>query len=1016
MAARSSRLAWPGLIAFALLALAGPAAAQSGKLTGIVTDAATGAPLAGVQITLEGTGRSVLTQDNGRYFIINVPPGVYTVSAQLIGYATVRRENVQVSIDVTHTVDFALPSQALAVEGVVVEAERVPLITLDRTGAGETLTSLYLEALPVSDVTDALELQAGFLQVPQNTEVVAYAEERRGVTPLRIRGGRGAETLTLIDGIPVNNFVLGGPAIDLTTEAVEQIDFKRGGFEPQYGNALSGIIDIATKEGGTELSGAVDFRTSAVGAWLGNALDEVRDWNQFSGFISGPVPGTAERLRFMFSGQQSYGPDRVLEFDDDVFDPTSTTTRPNTPFQLDIVPGWRSFGYDVGRNLFGKVTFYANPAAKLSASWLRYERQTRTFDFDWMWAGFDPLTAAKTVEDSTYFSGANGYWLNFKYLVQGSISQERDLYVLRWDHTLGKSAYQIALGRFDQKRVTCNWAQGVCLGDEFEDPNFAGGFVDPGAEFTRGPTVGTDFFYGGETIETWVARADFQSQVTDHHNIRAGVFFQRHDVLYDEWECSCVNAPDKLRNFWSAEPWDAAFYVQDKIEYDFITVDLGFRFDYGRAEAKFFTNPLDPTNGTTALTVCADPNAFPTIPAEAQQELQNLGQSLEWLRNNCGDPDARRVAAIIAAQDDFSEAKPRRQFSPRIGVSFPVTESSNLFFNFGRYSQNPILKNLYWYTGAGTPNEGTPKALDLNAFEYSMPFLGNPSLAIETTNAYEIGYRAEIGTNYALSAIAFAKDQSGLTGVRLVGQNPFPVFDPGVTYGSPSPQYLILVNGDFATVRGFEVSLRRQIADYWGFDLNYSWSRARINAADPERQRERVDNEDEQFILFEYPSEVDQPHVFRGVLRFAVLDEAPEALGALGGLVRNSNLSITVRAESGLPYTPITSGFGLSNAEARQTINSGRAPFTWRIDLRAQKSIDIGNVRYQLYADVFNLLDRKNCIQVFNTTGHCLAGTEDQDRRQAGGGFTRNGASTYFDRPDFVGQRRTIEAGIRVSF
>src|SRR5690606_14616440 len=137
------------LASLALVALGVlPAGAQTGKLTGLVTDAATGEPLSGVQITVEGTGRSVLTQENGRYFLINVPPGVYTVTAQLLGYAVVRKENVQVTIDVTRTVDFELTSEALAVEGVVVEAERVPLIETRATGASNIVTAEQIQALP----------------------------------------------------------------------------------------------------------------------------------------------------------------------------------------------------------------------------------------------------------------------------------------------------------------------------------------------------------------------------------------------------------------------------------------------------------------------------------------------------------------------------------------------------------------------------------------------------------------------------------------------------------------------------------------------------------------------------------------------------------------------------------------------------------------------------------------------------------------------------------------------------
>ena len=85
----------------AIATFAAPAAAQTGKLTGVVTDQQTGQPVPGAQITVEELGRTILTNERGIYFLINLPPGVYTVSAQVLGYATVRRENVQVSIDVT---------------------------------------------------------------------------------------------------------------------------------------------------------------------------------------------------------------------------------------------------------------------------------------------------------------------------------------------------------------------------------------------------------------------------------------------------------------------------------------------------------------------------------------------------------------------------------------------------------------------------------------------------------------------------------------------------------------------------------------------------------------------------------------------------------------------------------------------------------------------------------------------------------------------------------------------------
>ena len=1024
MAPRVSGIVPAFLVALLLsIACPVPALAQSGRIVGQVTDLGTGEPVSTVQVSIEELGIIQLTDANGRYIFLNVRPGVYTVSAAHLSYATVRREGVQVSIDGTATVDFALPAEAVAVEPLVVQAEVVPLITLDRTGSGETLTSSYMEALPASSIVDVLELQAGFLQVPPNTEVISYAEERRGVTPLRIRGGRASETLMLVDGIPVNNFVLGGPAIDLTIEAVEQVDFKRGGFEPQYGNALSGIIDVATKEGGPYMAGAVNFRTSALGRVVGNGQDQVRDWNSFEGYISGPVPGTSQRLRFITAGRQTYGPARVLEFDDDVFHPIRTPREDRLlkPFELDLVPGWQAFGYDVTRDIFSKATYYFRPTAKLSATWLNYDRQSQGFDYAWMFAGVDPLEFARTPEDSAAWGPPTNRFRTFRDLVQGSVRQQRDLYVVRWDHTLDRTAYQITAGLFDQKRVTCNFTQGVCLDSIFELPNFIDNFIAPSTGFSNTPTVGTDFFFGGEDIRTWVGRVDVHSQVTDNHALRAGVFLQRHDVEYDEWQCSCVNSPDKLQNRWSARPWDLALYVQDKIEYDFVTIDLGFRFDYGRAEASFLANPLDPTNGTTALDVCRDPASWQNQRVRYHDGTQArdtiVSANTGWTAASCGDPEQRALAAFIASGDDFAEAPARMQFSPRIGISFPVTATSNLFMNFGRYSQNPVLRNLYWQTAAGTSREGTPQSLDLNAFEFQRPFLGNPSLEIETTTAYEIGYLAEVSDNYAITAVAFAKNQTGLTGVRLVGQDPFPVFDPGVTYGSPAPQYLVLVNSDYATARGIEFGLRRRLTDHWGFDLNYTWSRARTNASEPERERERFDSEGIPFVLYEHRSEIDQPHVFHAALRFEGGETGPAFMGPrLADIFSDSRITLTLQGNSGLPYTPIR-GFGVSNLATRAERNEETGPFGWRVDLRLQKMIRAGALRYDFFADVYNLFDRVNCIQVFVTTGSCDGGAIDQRHRLHGSVLAGSQVtSTFFDRPDFQGERRRVDAGVRIAF
>jgi outer membrane receptor protein involved in Fe transport len=1005
------------------------AEAQTGKLTGVVTDAQSGQPLEGAQVALQGTGLSALTSANGRFFLVNVPPSVYSVVVRRIGYQSVEVRNVVIQIDVTRTQDVALAPTIVVTEAITVVEDVEPLIQPGVTGSATNIRADEISALPVTNIAGVLALQQGFLEVPQNTDVISFTDNRRNpVTPVRIRGGRAGETLTLIDGIPINNFVFGGPAFDITNEAVEQLDYQRGGFEPQYGNALSGIINIATREGGTNLAGAVSYQTSAVGGALGSTPDELSNFDLYQGFLSGPVPGTRGALRFMLAGRYLNGADRVLEFDDDVASPSNPGTVPVNG--LDLFPGWRAFGYDNVFDVTGKLTYYFRPTLKLSAMGVSYRRERLPFDFDWMLEGFDPLTAPGigNLEDSLSITNGN---LNLptglgdeQWVVQGSTAQRRDLYSLRLDHTLGRWAYKIAAGRFKQSRETCNFFQGVCLGNQFADVNFTGDqFVSSGIT-ERHPAAGTDEFYGGEDLTTYSGRFDMQGQATDHHQVQFGAFYQRHDLSFTEFRNQGTNDVFVVPSFYQAKPWDAAAYVQDRIEYDFLTVKFGLRFDFGRAGGLFFADPRDPTNGTTAREVCN--GEVPGIAAFSDGSLTGFAA--------CASTRSLLDSAAALSQfDDFAESQTRTQFSPRIGLSFPLTEQSTVFFNFGRYSQNPLYNNIFQNTGIGTIagyGEGASGICDADEIvpdtdqchpiifndTYTVSFLGNTNLLIEKTTAYEIGFATELADNYALQVVAFSKDQFGLSGVREGGRTPTgsPIFDVGTTYGTAVYNYSVIVNQDFQTVRGFEVGLRRRLFNYWGFGLNYSFSQATTNAAAPDLQFQRTSEEGDPVNFQELRSEIDQPHSFNASLFFRVANEDPFGISALNTLVRNGSVTFTFQARSGLPYTPTLSFSGVGDEQLEQ--NSGRAPSTFTMNLLAEKSFTVANMRYGLFARVQNLLDTENCVQVFPTTGQCNAGTVDQSRLRQGNNTGPNTTSTYFNRAQYLGGRRSINFGARINF
>ncbi len=1060
--------------ALTLVGGVGPAYSQVGKFTGVVTDAQTGEPLAGVQVYLEGTGRGTLTSENGRYFLVNVPVGTYTLVAELLGYATQRIENVFLRIDQTRVINFQLTPQAIAVEEIRVEAEAVPLIDVRATGSERTVTADEITALPVNNVEEALALQQGFLNVPDQTNLLSFTETRRNaLTPIRIRGGRANETSMLIDGVPVNNFLFGSPALSITPEAVAQIDFIRGGFPPVYGNALSGIINIATKEGSaTELQGAVNYRTAEVGAALGNDRDDVSNFDLFETYVAGPVPGTewgAEnpRLRFMVAGRQQSGADRALEFDNDVFDPSKRENTVITPFLgpnfMDVWPGWRGLGFDRERDLFTKLSFYFTPTAKLNFTFIDYRRERKPFDFVFLPNYGNPLDSPiiDTQADSAVVFmnrfGSRLEPLQFPLVVENTITQNRRLFVLAWDHTIGRGAYRLTVGRFDQDRLTCNVFQGVCLKDQFADPNFTDDqFVSPRASTCDiHPTCGTDDFFGGEDLNTYVARGDAQWQATDHHNVAFGVYYENHDVNMSEVQNVGTNEVNIYRLKYSARPWNAAVYLQDQIEYDFVSLNLGVRFDWGKAGGLFFPNPLDPTNGTTATgdTVpgapgfspiirrpgpCVDPAGWQNVPVTYFNGQRTVTEVLSadpsWTPDVClSDADAIRLATLLAHSDDFEEAGTRFAVSPRIGVSFPVTANSSVFFNFGVFTQNPLLNNVYVNTGIGKDTtvtfidengqqqtvtsslEGTPTGVTLVVPGEGGPgVIGNPNLDTERTTLYELGYLAELFDNYSVSVVLFSKDQTGLQGIRTGGIfQGVGVFDAGVTYGTNTPRYQIIVNQDYQTVRGFEVSLRRRLIDYWGFDINYAFARTKTNASGPEKEFERQVEQGDPRELIEIPADIDQPHRLSASLFFRVGDEEPEIPG--GSLLRNTEVSVVTRVESGFPYTPTLDIFGTGTAQLNR--NSNRGPAAWNVDLRASKGFHLGNVFYSFYLQIQNLFDTKNCQQVFETTGDCRLGTFDQSRRREGNTVNADQiTSTLLDRPQYFGPRRSILGGVRISF
>ena len=252
---RTSRNVYPYflfIIAFvALVGIWDASAAITGKISGVVTAEATGAPLADVTVTLVGTSSTTTTNDTGYYVLINIPPGGYDVKAALAGYGAETVAGAKVFAGLTTTLNFALKAaDVVTLEEVTVTATK-PLIKRDVTQTTRIIEAEDIEAMPRDTVNGILQTQAG---VAVNNASGA----------LHIRGGRSMEVQYLIDGLPVNDPIGSGLGIGINTNALEQMEVITGGFNAEHGNAQSGVINLITKAGTQKFSGRIRYR---VGQW-----------------------------------------------------------------------------------------------------------------------------------------------------------------------------------------------------------------------------------------------------------------------------------------------------------------------------------------------------------------------------------------------------------------------------------------------------------------------------------------------------------------------------------------------------------------------------------------------------------------------------------------------------------------------------------------------------------------------------------------------------------------------------
>jgi len=216
-------------------------------IRGTVTDADTGEPLPGANIILKGTYYGAASDVDGTYVIPNVSSGSYDLEVSMMGYTVQIHGGIDVSKRETRVLNIQLKPTVLALgQEVTVIGER-PIIDADATGSSVNVSASDLENSIVESVSDIVAQQTGV--------------SKSGDNEIHIRGGRVDEGQFIVDGLSIKDPLTGATnSLYVNPNAIEELEFITGGFNAEYGQAMSGIIDIKLKEGAKQLEVPQDIR------------------------------------------------------------------------------------------------------------------------------------------------------------------------------------------------------------------------------------------------------------------------------------------------------------------------------------------------------------------------------------------------------------------------------------------------------------------------------------------------------------------------------------------------------------------------------------------------------------------------------------------------------------------------------------------------------------------------------------------------------------------------------------
>ncbi|MEX2364793.1 MAG: TonB-dependent receptor, partial [Balneolaceae bacterium] len=677
--------------------------AQSGKIVGFITDTS-GEPLPGVNIIIQGTDKGTASGVDGYYQILNVEPGTHNLRATYIGFAQVLIEGVEVNIGLTTEIDIEMREEAVEGEEINIIAME-PIVRKDVSSSQATISNEDIEALPVTSVANVIGLQAG-------------------VEGLSIRGSGTNEVSFNLNGFSLRSERSNIPFTGISVTSIENVQVQTGGFNAEYGDVRSGLINVTSREGQRDrytLDGIVRYtpaQAKNIGQdvndpnsyWLRPYLDDDvawtgtsnGEWNENGEWTGGAWDSYTQDEYPSFEGWNAISQRTLADNDPNDLETYQNDLTPEAAQQAFIWQHRKDMAiqepdYEIDLTLGGPVPFVSSklgdlrfstsfretqtmyfiplsedrykqttfqtkvtsnvaPGMKFSVEGL-YSKQTGTGERQDGAPGFfaSPSGIAGSMNRVSFIDTrifASDYWAPTEQVVANIGAQ--------FTHTLNNSTfYEVKVNNFFENYSTNPGAyrdtsEVVNIGGvSFDEAPF--GFYDASSEgIASGMRMGVGMSTSRDSskLSTLTAKATITSQLDRYNEVKAGIEFIRTNSQINYGSFDKALQQGRTRSVWGTTPIRLSAFLQDKLEFGGMIANVGLRLTY------------------------SDPN----IDWYDYEEYSNIFSSGAY--SSLDTVSTSRVDPQIIVQ-------------PRLGVSFPITDNSKLFFNYGHFLQLPNPENLY---------------------------------------------------------------------------------------------------------------------------------------------------------------------------------------------------------------------------------------------------------------------------------------------------------------------------------